>query len=681
MKTCRAMNIRTVAVHSEVDKHAKHVQWADEAVNLGGTTSAESYLVLDKILEACKMTGAQAVHPGYGFLSENRLFPEILEKNGIVFIGPGVAAIDAMGDKIASKKLAKEAKVNTIPGYLGEIHSDSDAIRIAHEIGFPVMIKASAGGGGKGMRIAWDDKEVIEGFRLSKAEAKSAFGDDRLFVEKYIDNPRHIEIQVMFDNHGNGVYFPERECSIQRRNQKVIEESPSVHLDEKTRKAMGEQAVALGHKVGYRSAGTCEFLVDPNLNFYFLEMNTRLQVEHPVTEYITGQDLVACMIKVAAGEPLELKQSDIKITGHATECRVYAEDPYRNFLPSTGRLVYYTEPDSANGNVRCDSGVVEGSEISMFYDPLICKLITYGENRIGSIERMKRALDEYVIRGVNHNVPFLRSILEHPRYVKGALSTKFIPEEWPQGFKGHTFTEEQKTHLLCSAATMQLIRQQRASLVSLDEQLQVFEHPESAEYSIGFLGSTYDVHVSGPWEPGMFVVEHAGVRHEVNAHWKYESPTFEAKVGGKPVHIQVIKRETGGPTLQIAGTQVPVTIRTPLVADLFRHIPPPKVIDTSKQLISPMPGLVQNIAVSVGDEVGEGVDLMTIEAMKMQNVLKAERPAKVKAIKVKAGDSVEVKHVLIEFEQFDPPTPFPLSLRVRGGGGVRWKAKKEGVKR
>ena len=452
IRTCRRLGIKTVAIFSEPDRYSVHVTMADEAVCVGPAASSASYLNIPNILQAVKDTGAQAVHPGYGFLSENRRFQEALAEAGVKFIGPGTEAIQAMGDKISSKKIAKEANVSIIPGYLGAINGDDELLRIANEIGYPVMIKASAGGGGKGMRIAYDDAEAVDGYRLSKAEAMSSFGDDTMFVEKYIEEPRHIEIQLLADAHGNAVYLNERECSVQRRNQKVIEEAPSTFLTPDTRRAMGEQAVALAKAVGYESAGTCEFLVDKHRNFYFLEMNTRLQVEHPVTEAITGLDLVEHMIRVAAGQPLSFAQKDVRLEGWALESRVYAEDPLRGFLPSIGKLVRYVEPRGEG--VRVDSGVREGSDISVYYDPMISKLITYAPTRNEALARMRAALDQYVIRGVTHNINFLRSLCDHPRFIRGDLSTAFIPEEYPDGYKGAEMSDEDVVVLLGTAVAV-----------------------------------------------------------------------------------------------------------------------------------------------------------------------------------------------------------------------------------
>uniref|UniRef100_A0A7M4FL85 Propionyl-CoA carboxylase alpha chain, mitochondrial n=1 Tax=Crocodylus porosus TaxID=8502 RepID=A0A7M4FL85_CROPO len=462
IKTCKKMGIKTVAVHSDVDSSAVHVKMADEAVCVGPAPTSKSYLNMDAIMEVIKKTRAQAVHPGYGFLSENKEFARRLELDGITFIGPDTHAIQAMGDKIESKLLAKNAKVNTIPGFDGVVKDADEAVRIAREIGYPVMIKASAGGGGKGMRIAWDDEETREGFRFSSQEAASSFGDDRLLIEKFIDNPRHIEIQVLGDKHGNALWLNERECSIQRRNQKVVEEAPSTFLDPETRRAMGEQAVALAKAVKYSSAGTVEFLVDSKKNFYFLEMNTRLQVEHPVTECITGLDLVQEMIRVAKGYPLRHKQADIPINGWAVECRVYAEDPYKSFgLPSIGKLSQYREPLDVP-NVRVDSGIQQGSDISIYYDPMISKLVTYGSNRAEALQRMEEALDNYIIRGVTHNIALLREVIIHPRFVQGDISTKFLPEVYPDGFKGHKLTDLEKRELLATAASLYVAEQQRS---------------------------------------------------------------------------------------------------------------------------------------------------------------------------------------------------------------------------
>ncbi|XP_069061172.1 propionyl-CoA carboxylase alpha chain, mitochondrial isoform X2 [Pleurodeles waltl] len=462
MRTCKKMGIKTVAVHSDVDSAAVHVKMADEAVCVGPAPTSKSYLNMDAIMDAIRKTGAQAVHPGYGFLSENKEFAKRLTAEGVTFIGPDTHAIQAMGDKIESKLLAKNAKVNTIPGFDGVVKDADEAVRIAGEIGYPVMIKASAGGGGKGMRIAWDDEETREGFRFSSQEAASSFGDDRLLIEKFIDNPRHIEIQVLADKHGNALWLNERECSIQRRNQKVVEEAPSTFLDPGTRKAMGEQAVALAKVVKYSSAGTVEFLVDSKKNFYFLEMNTRLQVEHPITECITGLDLVQEMIRVAKGYPLNYRQEDIPINGWALECRVYAEDPYKSFgLPSIGRLSQYREPLHVEG-VRVDSGIQEGSDISIYYDPMISKLVTYGSNRAEALQRMEEALDSYVIRGVTHNVPLLREVITNPLFIEGNITTKFLPDVYPDGFKGHSLTEREKKELLATAVSLYVAAQQRS---------------------------------------------------------------------------------------------------------------------------------------------------------------------------------------------------------------------------
>eukprot|EP01027_Heterolobosea_sp_BB2_P013534 GEZU01019518.1.p1 GENE.GEZU01019518.1~~GEZU01019518.1.p1 ORF type:complete len:692 (-),score=254.09 GEZU01019518.1:116-2191(-) len=638
MQTCKRLGIKTVAIYSEADAAAKHVRMADEAVCVGPAPSSQSYLNVDAIMKAIKQTGAQAVHPGYGFLSENANFADMLEKNNITFIGPSSYSIRAMGDKIESKKLAKAAGVNTIPGFLGEVNTEDDVVRIANEIGYPVMIKASAGGGGKGMRIAWNDQEAKEGFRLSKKEAAASFGDDRMLIEKFIDNPRHIEIQIIADTHGNTVYLPERECSIQRRNQKVIEEAPSTALDPETRKAMGEQAAALARAVQYKSAGTVEMLVDSKKNFYFLEMNTRLQVEHPITEYITKLDLVEEMLRAASGRPLSVKQSDVKIHGWATEARVYAEDPYRNFLPSIGTLKTYIEPSTESGEVRVDSGITEGSEISIYYDPMICKLITHGNTRDESIERMKAALDTYVIRGVNHNIPFLRSVLENKRYLSGNISTKFIPEEYPEGFSGFQLNAEQNKQLVASAAVIELMRAQRAYTIT--GRLPSSIVPQHKDLVITVNEKDHQVHVSSDPATGKYTVKVDGEDVTMSPNWPVGNHIFTASAGqDKNVIVQVVKTKSNGYTLQFYGTQVQY-IQTPV----------PAVFDASKFVLSPMPGSIVSVNVKPGDKVIIGQEVAVVEAMKMQNVLRATRDGVVKAVFAKQGDTVAVEDKLVEFE-------------------------------
>ncbi|XP_061482575.1 propionyl-CoA carboxylase alpha chain, mitochondrial isoform X2 [Rhineura floridana] len=561
IKTCKKMGIKTVAIHSDVDCNAVHVKMADEAVCVGPAPTSKSYLNMDAIMEAIKKTRAQAVHPGYGFLSENKEFSRRLASEGVAFIGPDMHAIQAMGDKIESKLLAKNAKVNTIPGFDGVVKDADEAVRIAREIGYPVMIKASAGGGGKGMRIAWDDEETREGFRFSSQEAASSFGDDRLLIEKFIDNPRHIEIQVLADKHGNALWLNERECSIQRRNQKVIEEAPSTFLDPETRRAMGEQAIALAKAVKYSSAGTVEFLMDSTKKFYFLEMNTRLQVEHPITECITGLDLVQEMIRVAKGYPLRHKQADIPINGWAVECRVYAEDPYKSFgLPSIGRLSQYKEPLHVP-NVRVDSGVQQGSEISIYYDPMISKLITYGSNRAEALQRMEEALDSYVIRGVAHNIALLREVIIHPRFVQGDVNTKFLPDVYPDGFKGHTLKDSEKRELLVTAASLYVTEQLRSQRFMGTPRVSVVQ-PDVNKWELSVqLGETAHS-VTASCQGSTFLVEVDGIKLSVTGEWNLASAFLSVNVDGVQRTVQCLARDAGGNlTIQFLGTvpQVQVT--------------------------------------------------------------------------------------------------------------------------
>ena len=643
MKTAAKMGIATVAVYSDADKDALHVQMADEAVGIGPAPSAESYLVAENILRAIKETGADAVHPGYGFLSENADFCKRLEKEGITFIGPAPKAITAMGDKIESKKLADKAGVNTIPGYTGAVKDADQAVKISWDIGYPVMIKASAGGGGKGMRVAYDDKEAREGFERATSEAKSSFGDDRVFIEKFIEEPRHIEIQVMADTHGNVVYLGERECSIQRRHQKVIEEAPSPFLDKKTRKAMGEQAVALAKAVDYRSAGTVEFIVDANKNFYFLEMNTRLQVEHPVTELITGFDLVEMMIRVASGEPLGIKQSDVKLTGWAMESRVYAEDPFRGFLPSTGRLVRYAAPEGEN--VRVDTGVYEGGEISMFYDPMIAKLCTYGANRDQAIAHMRQALDEYLITGVSHNIGFLAALMAHPRFVEGRLSTNFIAEEYPDGFSAADVPHDNPLLLVAVAGSMHRAYQERAACIS--GQVAGFERVVRDNWTVVLNGEHHPVHAvpaEGGWD-----LEIEGELFQVRSDWQLGGLLFNATINGEPVCMQV-ERLNVGYKLRHAGTEADVVVMSKRTAELLSLMPEKEAPDLSKYLLSPMPGLLVSVAVEAGQTVSAGEELAVVEAMKMENVLKAQSDGTIGTIHAAPGDSLTVDQKILEFE-------------------------------
>jgi propionyl-CoA carboxylase alpha chain len=635
IKTARHMGIKTVAVFSDADARALHVEMADEAVNIGPAQAAESYLRIDTIIAACKQTGAEAVHPGYGFLSERAAFAKALAKAGIVFIGPNPDAIDAMGDKIESKKRAAAAGVSTVPGYMGIIESADEAVRIADGIGYPVMIKASAGGGGKGMRIAFNAVECREGFGLAKAEAKASFGDDRVFIEKFITNPRHIEIQVLGDKHGHVIYLGERECSIQRRNQKVIEEAPSPLLTEATRKAMGEQAVALAKAVNYNSAGTVEFVAGQDQSFYFLEMNTRLQVEHPVTELVTGVDLVEHMIRVATGEPLALKQSDVKLNGWAIESRIYAEDPYRNFLPSTGRLTAYRPPAEVPGRVRNDTGVYEGGEISIWYDPMIAKLCTHAATRSEAVSAMSSALDEFVLSGIRHNIPFLSAIMDNAKWQSGKLSTGFIAEEFPDGFQGRAVDTDMQQMFAEVAVLLDHIENSRKRRISgqLNGRAVRFDHKRN-------------VRIADAWVE--LEVDEALDQRAAASRWKSGEHLIHALTTRGAVVVQV-KPLNNGYVLSWRGASVEVHVYTPREAELVRRMPPKKKTDTSKSLRCPMPGLLVSLSVSEGQQVKAGDTLAIIEAMKMQNVLRAERDVTVKKINAKAGDSLGVDAVIIEF--------------------------------
>lgn len=653
IKTARKMGIQTVAVYSEADRDALHVEMADEAVLIGPPAAAESYLVIEKIVEACRKTGAEAVHPGYGFLSEREAFPRALEAAGIVFIGPNPGAIAAMGDKIESKKAAAKAKVSTVPGYLGVIEDDKHAVRIADEIGYPVMIKASAGGGGKGMRIAHSRTEVAEGFNLAKAEAKASFGDDRVFVEKFIVDPRHIEIQVLGDKHGNVIYLGERECSIQRRNQKVIEEAPSPLLDEATRRQMGEQAVALAKAVNYDSAGTVEFVAGQDKSFYFLEMNTRLQVEHPVTELVTGIDLVEQMIRVAAGEKLAIAQKDVTLTGWAVESRLYAEDPFRNFLPSIGRLVKYRPPAEASQDgitVRNDTGVQEGGEISIHYDPMIAKLVTHAPSRAAAIEAQATALDSFYVDGIRHNIPFLSALMHHPRWREGRLSTGFIAEEFPKGFAVRVPEGEVARRIAAVGAAIdhvlgarkrqisgqmggRVVQRERRRAVWLDRQEILLEVEREGEaIAIRFVDSNGKV----------------GNAHLLQSPWKPGDPVWQGTIDGHLVAVQA-RPIANGIRLAHQGVEVPVYVWTEAEAASARLMPVTTASDTGKKLLCPMPGLVVSIAVTEGQEVKAGETLAVVEAMKMQNVLRAEQDGTVKKIHASAGATLAVDALILEF--------------------------------
>ncbi len=647
IKSARKMGIKTVAVYSDADKEALHVQMADEAVRIGEAASAKSYLKADRIIRACKKTGAQAVHPGYGFLSENKDFQKALAKAKIAFIGPNAWAIEAMGDKITSKKLADEAGVSIVPGFMGIIKDIDEAVKISKQIGYPVMLKASAGGGGKGMRVAYNDAEAREGFERSTSEAKSSFGDDRVFIEKFIEQPRHIEIQVLADSHGNCIYVGERECSIQRRHQKVIEEAPSPFIDEKTRKAMGKQAVTLAKAVDYVSAGTVEFIVDAKRNFYFLEMNTRLQVEHPVTELVTGLDLVEWMIRIADGEKLTVKQSAVKMNGWAMESRIYAEDPYRNFLPSTGRLVSYRTPKESK-NVRVDTGVYEGGEISMFYDPMVAKLCTWGKTRKQAIAHMRDALDQYYIRGISHNIPFLASVMGKKRFVDGKLTTNFIAEEYPDGFSNADLPPDDPTPLVAVAALVHRAYSNRAAHIS--GRLEGHEKSVSNSWVVDIGGKQRAVKISDAADDGITGSVKIGRRRiSVASDWTFGEPLFVGSVDGQEVCIQV-DCDGIGYRLFHNGAQVETRVYTPREAELAQLMPVKVAPDMSSFLLSPMPGLLVSVEVTEGQQVKAGENLAIVEAMKMENVLKAERDGVVKVIPEKAGASLAVDQIIMEFE-------------------------------
>jgi propionyl-CoA carboxylase alpha chain len=629
-KTARRMGIKTVAVYSDADARALHVEIADEKVNIGPPAAAQSYLDIEKIVAACQQTGAEAVHPGYGFLSERAAFAHALEKAGIAFIGPNPAAIDAMGDKIESKKAAAAAGVSTVPGHLGIIDTPEEAVKIAQGIGYPVMIKASAGGGGKGMRVAHSDAEVRDGFARAQSEAKTSFGDDRVFIEKFIVNPRHIEIQVLGDKHRNIIHLGERECSIQRRNQKVIEEAPSPLLDEKTRKAMGEQAVALARAVNYDSAGTVEFVACQDRSFFFLEMNTRLQVEHPVTEMITGIDLVEQMIRVAAGEPLQLKQKDVVLKGWAIESRVYAEDPFRGFLPSTGRLKTY-RPPAESVTVRNDTGVYEGGEISIWYDPMIAKLCTHAPTRAEAITTMSEALDRFVIDGIQHNVPFIAAIMQNARWQSGELSTGFIAQEFPDGFKGRILDDTTAIALAHVAVTLDEIENQRKRQIS--GQMNGRPVTFARERTVKLADTWHEIDIT----------EELAAGAEAN-QWSPGTPLIT--VDGITAQV---KRIPNGYVLSWRGISVEAHVYTQREAHFARLMPVKQEADTSKALLCPMPGLVTAVLVSEGSEVKVGDHLAIIEAMKMENILRAERDAAVAKIHVQKGDNLAVDAVIMEF--------------------------------
>jgi len=651
IKTARRMGIETVAVYSEADKDALHVEMADSAIAIGPPPAAQSYLLIDKIVTACKASGAEAVHPGYGFLSEREAFPKALAAAGIVFIGPNPKAIAAMGDKIESKKAAAAAKVSTVPGHLGVIEDDKEAVKIADQIGYPVMIKASAGGGGKGMRIAHSKAEVAEGFARARSEAKSSFGDDRVFIEKFITDPRHIEIQVLGDKHGNVIHLGERECSIQRRNQKVVEEAPSPLIDAATRKKMGEQAVALAKAVGYDSAGTVEFVAGQDKSFYFLEMNTRLQVEHPVTELVTGIDLVEQMIRSAAGEKLSLKQSDVQLNGWAVETRVYAEDPYRNFMPSTGRLTRYRPPAerSTDGvTVRNDTGVYEGGEISLYYDPMIAKLVTHAPKREQAIEAQADALDAFVIDGIRHNIPFLAALMAHSRWRAGKLSTGFIAEEFPDGF--HPIAPEGKRAqvLAAVAASIDHVLGERKRRISGQLTGRLVTRERNRVVRLGDVEQR--LAVASEDDEIVIAFEHGeiGKPYVVGPLWQGGDPLWMGTVNGHRVAVQV-RMLPNGFALAYRGVETKAYVYTETEATLARLMPVKKAADTGKQVLCPMPGLVVSISVKQGQEVKAGETVAVVEAMKMENVLRAEIDGTVKKINAKPGDSLAVDAVILEF--------------------------------
>ncbi|XP_038050481.1 propionyl-CoA carboxylase alpha chain, mitochondrial-like [Patiria miniata] len=650
MHTCRLMGIKTVAIYSEADANSLHVEMADEAMCVGPAASRESYLNVDRIMEVIRETGAQAVHPGYGFLSENKDFAKRLADEGVVFIGPGTDAIRAMGDKIESKILAKNAGVHTIPGFDGVIKDEAEAVKKANEIGYPVMLKASAGGGGKGMRIAWNDDEAREGFRLSSQEAASSFGDDRLLIERFIDDPRHIEMQILADSHGNTIYLNERECSIQRRNQKVVEEAPSTFLDEETRKSMGEQAVQLAKAVNYLTAGTVEFLVDSQRNFYFLEMNTRLQVEHPITECITGVDIVQEMIRAAKGYPLQVKQSDVLIRGWAVECRVYAEDPYKAFgMPSIGHLYRYQEPKHVP-NVRVDTGIQEGSEISIHYDPMISKLVTYGNDRKEALDLMARALDNYIIRGVTHNISLLQEIIAHPRFVSGDIDTKFLPTEYPEGFKGHQLNlndESMLAALACCVFVKDVLRAQEF----LNQTRIVLAPTMEQEWvlCVKVAGNEHEATVRET-DTG-YKVSIGGKDITIDGKWNLSQDIISPTIDGAQHDMQVISHgATGAMQLQYRGTVFPLSVLRKEAAELQSLMPEKVKPDQSKEVVSPMAGKVYAIDVEVGQKVFEGQEVCVVEAMKMHNSLSAASTGIVKAIHCAVGDNIGEDDVIIELE-------------------------------
>jgi len=655
MKTARRMGIQTVAVYSDADNDAVHVDMADQAIHIGPAAAAESYLSIEKIIRAAKDTGAQAIHPGFGFLSENPAFARALQDAGITFIGPNIRAIEVMGDKIESKKFAAEAGVNTVPGVMAVIQNPDEAGRIAADIGFPVIIKASAGGGGKGMRVCHSAGEVAEGFVSSMSEARSSFGDDRVFIEKFVENPRHIEIQVLADKHGNVVHLGERECSIQRRNQKVIEEAPSPFLDPETREKMGSQAVALARAVDYVSAGTVEFIVDPERNFYFLEMNTRLQVEHPVTELVTGIDIVEQMIRVAAGERLSHTQGEIRLNGWAVESRIYAEDPNRNFLPSIGRLVRYREPEAGElqgRTIRVDTGVEEGGDISMFYDPMIAKLCTHGPDRLAAIDHMAWALDNFFIDGIEHNVPFLSAIMQHPRWRAGELSTGFIAEEYPDGFAPREPSADERETLAIAAVFIDDLSNRRRRQISGQMSGKDVRFSPLRVADIGGVSEKLAVRKHADGHAVIELLDAAGSTRrtaQVTSDWWPGNPVWRGEIDGIATAVQ-LRPLLNGHELTHRGIRLRAHVFTEREAEFAALMPVRQAADTSKMLLCPMPGLVVSIDVSEGQEVKAGERLCAVEAMKMENILRAERDVVVAKINAAPGDSLAVDDVIIEFE-------------------------------
>lgn len=646
IRTARKMGIKTVSVYSEADRKSMHVQMADEAYLIGPAQSAKSYLDMNKILRVCLDTGVDAVHPGFGFLSENSKFMALLDQNKIIFIGPPARAIEALGDKINSKHIAKKAGVNIVPGFIGEVEDNRESIlKIAHSIGYPIMIKASAGGGGKGMRIAWNDDEAVEGYRLSKQEAAASFADDRILMEKFIEEPRHIEFNILGDKHGNIIYLPERECSIQRRNQKVVEEAPSPFLDPETRRKMGEQAVALAKAVNYESTGTMEFMVDKHKGFYFLEMNTRLQVEHPITEEITGLDIVEEMINVANGLPLSKTQDQVKINGHAIESRVYAEDPYRGFLPSIGHLLTYQEPKMPN--IRIDTGVREGDEISMYYDPMISKTVSWGKDRAEAIELMKQALDAYVIRGLGHNAPFCRDVLRQPKFVSGEYSTKFIPLTYPEGFKPMPLRNDLKYKLAAFVVAMKQINQEFALepktgwhgpyVVKLDDEFYAVTKDDSKLF-------VTQVDITGKVIGDKLEVD------DLELDWDNQKPLIRGRVNKVEHLCQFISHQPLGFNLLFKGHYIKADVLNATQFEFVKYMPAEADATSVKEFLAPMPGAVISVAVKAGDKVNIGQELGILEAMKMRNVLRAERPGTIKKVNVKPGQGVQVDEVIFEFE-------------------------------